>query len=197
MARNICRIEGCEKFVHAFGLCNSHHRKLQLYGDPLICKQVQHHGLTLKERYEMYVKRSGPDDCAVWIGHRDKNGYGRFTIDGRGNLATRVGWMLHYGARPPDDRHICHKCDNPACVNVNHLYAGTQKQNMDDMFKRNGRPNWKPHKGSTHGMAKVTEAIVREIRSTTESGPKFAKRVGISTTQFYDIKNRRSWQHIE
>lgn len=200
MARNICLVDGCGRFAHAFGYCTTHDKRIKLYGDPLVTKQKQYHGLSIADRFEKYVDRNGNEKgCDIWIGSKDKNGYGRFNISTEKSpqLSTRVAWLIVHKEWPPDNKNMCHTCDNPACVKVDHLYAGTQQQNMDDMFRRNGRPNWRPHKGAAHGMAKVTEAIVREIRLTSESGPKFAKRIGISTAQFYDIKNRKSWKHIE
>lgn len=72
-------------------------------------------------------------DCLEWIGYRTSDGYGRITIDGKsGQYIHRVAWELFYGSIP-DGLYVLHRCDNPPCFFYEHLFLGTQKDNIIDM----------------------------------------------------------------
>lgn len=88
-----------------------------------------------------YAERKGIDDCWPWRGTCDQNGYGRVVFMTEKFKAHRVSYEMANGPIP-DGLIIRHKCDNPNCVNPNHLEAGTQKDNMQDASKR-GRLNEK------------------------------------------------------
>ena len=94
--------------------------------------------------------------CWEWQGSK-RNGYGRMIIgsrtDGtRKSVSThRLSYELHYG-EIPQGMEICHKCDNPCCINPDHLFAGTRQDNIDDR-ERKGRNN--PPKGEKHAKAKI------------------------------------------
>ena len=79
------------------------------------------------------------DACWVWEGVRDKDGYGRVWIDGHYYRAHRVVWEDEYGPIP-DGILVCHLCDNPPCVRPDHLFLGTQKDNIADMLEKGRRP---------------------------------------------------------
>lgn len=188
-----CSIEYCSKEAIARNYCHSHYRALMLYGDPEARKQVQHHGKTLTERFFAYVKKT--DNCWLWVGYRDPNGYGRMNYNGGPKLASRLSWMIHHGSLP-EGSCVCHKCDNPQCVNPDHLFVGSQADNMADMTAK-GRARKRGLKGEQHNLAKLTESAVRKIRSSKKSAAEIAEEFGVSRTTVYDVRNRRIWTHID
>lgn len=77
------------------------------------------------------------DDCLVWTGNRGSSGYGQLRVDGRMQSVHRLVWTLHHGPIPPG-LVVMHGCDNPACVDLDHLLLGTQRANVLDR-ERKGR----------------------------------------------------------
>jgi hypothetical protein len=86
------------------------------------------------DRFWQYVERKGPEECWEWAGSKDRLGYGQFWADGKPRRAHRIAYMLHNGT--PEDDCICHSCDNRACCNPNHLWEGSQADNMKDRFQK-------------------------------------------------------------
>ena len=110
-----------------------------------------------------------PDGCWRWHGCIP-NGYGRLQthfIDGPKTSAHRYSYMIHKGSIP-EGMFICHTCDNPSCVNPDHLYAGTHSQNMLDMHSR-GRGGWQFNKGNRHS-AKLTHEEIRDACGMRKRG---------------------------
>jgi HNH endonuclease len=99
----------------------------------------------IEERFWCYVAPM-PDDrgCWEWFGARRSQGHGVIgTKFGKpGMVASRLSWVIHVGPIP-DGLFVCHRCDNPPCVNPAHLFLGTAKDNFDDMFSK-GRHNLVP-----------------------------------------------------
>ena len=148
------------------------------------------------ERFEKKVDRTaghGPNgDCHIWTAHLNQNGYGTFAMWGKSDLAHRVAYFLSTGAHP-QDRHVCHSCDNPACVNPAHLWLGDHSANMTDMVKK-GRGN-RP-KGMSHTSAKLTENDVREIRASSETTAALARKFGVAENAIASIRNGRTWRSV-
>jgi len=165
---------------------------MRLYGNPNLLKQYQTHGLTLDQRFWRNVKKT--ETCWLWIGFRDPNGYGRLNIKGRPELAHRLSWRIHYDGIPKK-RFVLHKCNNPSCVNPKHLYIGDQFANMRDMWKH-GRANPGHVFGENHGMAKLSEEQVMDIRRRKATCKALANEYGVSSTTICDIRNRRIWKHL-
>jgi len=149
-------------------------------------------------RFWAKVAGGAPDDCWCWIGYIEANGYGRFTIDGRRRWAHRVAWQVTYGPIPAG-RFVCHRCDNPPCVNPAHLFLGTARENSADAVakQRNSPPPLRA--GTTNPKARLTEAQVREIRARVAAGETqtaAARAFGVSLSTVHFIKTGRNWRHL-
>lgn len=137
----------------------------------------------------------GQDACWPWTGPLNGSGYGGFTRSGYGSGAHRVAWFLAHG--DPGHLYVLHRCDNRRCCNALHLFLGDQKMNVADA-RAKGRANdpAKRHLGSTHGMAKLTEAGVLAIRAATERNYIMAELYGVTRSLIGQIRKRRIWTHI-
>jgi hypothetical protein len=189
----MCSVDFCEGKVFASGLCSRHYQAKRKYGDPTVVKQIQHHGLSLTDRFFRYVgKRSG---CWNWEGGKDANGYGSMNVHGAPMLAHRISYTIHKGDIPKG-LYILHSCDNPSCVNPDHLSAGTQADNVADMHNK-GRARKRALKGESHANSKLTDADVRYIRESKETVMDIAKKLNVSRAIIYDVKARKTWRHIQ
>ena len=144
--------------------------------------------------------QSSPDPisgCWIWTGRRVKTHglpYGRLSYRGVPMAAHRAAWESFNGTIIPPKGVVRHKCDNPPCVNPDHLELGTQADNMADRQRR-GRCNFS--RGGDHPHAKLTAEDVLIIRASSESPSILAKRYGLwGASSINNIRQRRSWKHI-
>jgi DNA-binding transcriptional regulator YiaG len=93
------------------------------------------------------------------------------------------------------DQVVRHDCDNPACINPEHLSLGTQADNIADAIAR-GRARHRTPEGTEHHAAKLTDEVVRAIRQSTDSARVAAERFGVSRGTVKDVRRRRTWRHI-
>jgi hypothetical protein len=151
----------------------------------------------VEQRFWENVEKS--DRCWRWTGSVTNYGYGRISAGSRDSQrvwqAHRLSYWLHYGDY---DRQlfVCHKCDNPICVRPDHLFLGTQFDNMRDC-KNKGRAVWPESSGEKNGRAKLTVEQVSGIRSSlalggTERG--LAKIYGVSKGTIGFIKRGETWR---
>lgn len=132
---------------------------------------------TPKERFYKKIRRA-PSGCWEWAGASSVMGYGYFGLGGRAVSAHRASWTLHCGDIPAGVC-VCHKCDNKLCVNPDHLFLGTQSDNMKDMYR----------KGRNAHKYKLAPAQYREIIDSKESTIALAARFGISQAYAWGIKS--------
>lgn len=151
---------------------------------------------SLKYRFEMKFKIDKPNKCWIWLKHKNKKGYGIFGIASSKSVrAHRFSYELYVG-KIPKGLLVCHKCDNPACVNPNHLWLGTIKENNSDRDKKGRCVSLK---GEKNGHAKITDKIAREIKQRIISGEpmtKIARELNIKYCIVANIKSGSSWKHI-
>jgi hypothetical protein len=139
------------------------------------------------------------DECWNWPGSLNpQTGYGQMSnwVDGKRKLYTahRISFLAFNGPLV-DGQQVLHRCDNRACFNPFHLFAGTQKDNMDDMAAK-GRRVARPLLGDEHHAARATDEIVRAIRASDEGLDSLAKRHGLSRSATYAIRIGRTWKHV-
>lgn len=137
--------------------------------------------------------------CIEWTGNRHTRGYGIAAVGKQRVLAHRLAMEMTYG--PVTDGYVvCHRCDNPPCVNVEHLFLGTQADNLADM-RAKGRGSKPPlHLGARHPLSKMTEADVRVARARHANGESMnslARAFGIAGSTMRAIIHRETWRHVE
>jgi hypothetical protein len=99
---------------------------------------------TLMQRFEEKYIPEPNSGCWIWLGATGPNGYARMFYNGRNDRASHVSWLLHRET-PIGTKHICHKCDVPSCVNPDHLFLGTHKDNCADKAIKGRVSNAKLH----------------------------------------------------
>ncbi len=153
----------------------------------------RHHAHSLAERFWKKVEVGGQDTCWTWLVSTKQGGYGKIMgDDGRFYLAHRVAYELLIGIIP-SGMLLCHRCDNPSCVNPAHMFIGTQADNLKDMRSK-GRGN--PPCGTRHPRARLTEQLVTQIRSDFRSHRQLAKALGISKSAIGMAKAGPTWKHV-
>ena len=150
---------------------------------------------TVQERFEEKFLKT--DGCWDWLANKDSCGYGKFKVSGKLCSAHRVAYTLYVG-EIPEGLYVCHKCDNPGCVNPSHLFLGTQTDNMRDCFAKN-RMVRQPVYGERHGSAKLTKdqvVEIRERRGKGESLSSLAIEFGVAFQTISDIYLHKSWARM-
>lgn len=151
-------------------------------------------GADNKTFYSKFKKAEG---CWEWTGAKKPSGYGNFFWEGKYWSAHRFSYTLHIGVIPDGDV-VCHRCDNPGCVNPAHLFVGTQLKNITDMITK-GRGGPATRKGASHLNAKLTDEQVQGIRKQRRAGEtlkSIAKDFGVSEATVSLITRGKTWTHL-
>lgn len=170
-----------------------------------------------KTNFWKKIDRNGPKmphmetACHVWMAYKDKKGYGNFRIGGKMFLSHRIAFVQDGGVFDCGNL-ACHRCDNPGCVNPDHIFSGTFADNNADMISkgRGKQPCGSAHhsklrpekvlRGELIGGSKLTEDKVREIREIFEAGGvsqrKIASDYSVSEAQICKIIRRPKWKHV-
>ncbi|MBK9216951.1 MAG: hypothetical protein IPM59_15425 [Chloracidobacterium sp.] len=183
-----CPISDCGQNVYRrLKWCRKHYDRWRKYGDPLFVKMSR---TDPESNFWRHVDKT-EGDCWFWTAARDRKGYGVGNWSGRRKRATHISYFIANGRWPKMCRHTC---DNPPCVNPEHLLDGTHLDNVRDMVSR-GRQAI----GEGNGTARLTVAKVREIKSMLAGGATLvatAARFGVCKKTIWNIKKGRYWRHV-
>jgi hypothetical protein len=168
----------------------------------------------LKVNKDGQIPKHAPElgRCWEWMGAKNlppSLPYGRIMRNGIVVQAHRISWELTFGAIP-FNLCICHKCDNPSCVNPDHLFCGTMADNISDRDKKgrtamgaNSGPVKHPEKmarGEQVGNSKLTSSQVLTMRDLYQPNKfgtrKLAKVFGVASATVYSVVKRRTWAHV-
>lgn len=154
-------------------------------------------------RFWSHVQKARPDDCWFWLKTciiRDGKKVPIFNFRNDGGqyhgymaYASRVAYLFENGSIP-NNKIVCHTCDNPMCMNPNHMWLGTNEENTEDRNQKDRQA-----KGSSQGSAKLTEEQILEIRqaySLGETQQSIANRYKIDQRHVSRIVRKESWKHI-
>ena len=128
-----CAVIGCDKPRYAKSLCKMHYARFERTGR-----------VSLKSMAERLLEKSllnSETECVEWLGFKNDLGYGRFRANGKKELTHRESYRTFIG-EIPENKRICHHCDNPSCINPTHLFAGTDKDNIQDCIKKGRFKGW-------------------------------------------------------
>lgn len=154
-----------------------------------------------QESFYVNIKKKSINDCWEWDGTLYSNGYGcfRFCINSfRYHIkAHRASFIINNKKEIPKNYNVCHKCDNPKCVNPSHLFLGTPKDNSRDMVNKNR--SFKP-RGIKHPKAKLKNNDIIKIRKLHKNGvstKEISKIFNIGIRHINNIINNKYWTHIK
>lgn len=175
----------CSKPVVGFGLCNAHYIAFKKYGDP--GSKLNRRNIPFSERYVVDTETH----CWIWLNATKQNRYGSWHAYGE-DKPHRASWVMHNGAIP-EGQLVLHKCDRPGCVNPDHLFLGTQDDNMKDMkSKRRTRES----KGTSNTNSKLNEQQVQLIRNSPLTHKELSEIFGVHVATIRSIRKGALWAHL-
>ncbi len=151
---------------------------------------------TLPARFWAKVHKT--DGCWLWTGCRSNLGYGDMKgIGAKRMRATHASLLITRGESVPPGIHVCHKCDNPSCVNPDHLFLGTAKDNMRDAIRKGRFKFPTPRRGEANNKAELTWVEVDELRAAYASGETISalsRRFGRARSTLREVVMGRNWK---
>lgn len=147
----------------------------------------------LRIRLAEHTRVDEETGCHLWEGYRVADGYGQLKVRGVAQRVHRIAWTLRHGPIAPE-LCVCHRCDTPNCINVDHLFLGTNAENQADKVRK-GRHKGAP-KGRQHPSAVLTEAEVRAIRASQKTQQAIADEYEVSRSLVGLIRAGQRWRHV-
>jgi HNH endonuclease len=148
------------------------------------------------ERFWNKVNKNTLSGCWEWSGSLKCGGYGLFRVKGRLYKAHRFSWILNVGSIPKG-KLVCHKCDNPKCVNPAHLFLGTHTDNARDRENKNRRPIFR---GEAHPNSSLSDcqavAIVEKYKTGRYSCRALAKEYDVASSTIHRLITKQTWRHL-
>lgn len=138
-------------------------------------------------KFEDYYIISSNNSCWIWKKSKTNLGYGKAFYDGKTISAHRLSYILHKGEIPVG-LFILHSCDNPSCVNPEHLRAGTQSENIKEMHSKN-RGYRQPH-------LKITDEMLKEIKESKLTQKQIALKYNVHQSTICKLKQRKNYAKI-
>lgn len=181
----VCCAPNCCEPARCGGKCIAHYQRFRRYnGFDLPPKP------TARERFEEKCQPIPELGCWAWTHFKRPDGYGEMTYKGRARYAQKVAWDLFRGPIPKN-LHVLHTCDNRWCVNPDHLFLGTNRDNVNDKLAK-GRQPW----GSQIHQSKLTKEQVLSILNDARTQRAIAEDYNICQQTVSQIKRRQSWQRL-
>jgi len=176
----ICSVPECDREAKAKGFCTQHYKVFWRTGSPITKRPCYHEPIEIK--FWRYVEIKTYNGCWEWLARKDKDGYGSIRDGVKNKRAHRVSYELNIGTIP-ENKMIRHLCNNPSCVNPNHLIPGTQIDNMKDRRDSGNEPI-----GEKHQNHKFSDDVVRAIKKSKLTYKRISLIFNISESQVGNIK---------
>jgi hypothetical protein len=156
-----------------------------------------------RKRFEDKFIKKDEKSCWIWVGASCGKyiKYGSFRINGTTDKPHRIMYRIHKG-QIPEGLWICHTCDNSLCINPNHLFLGTPADNAHDRDKKGRQVAMK---GEEHGMSKLTQKSIIEIKASMHRfitayhklEINLAKKYGVTKTTIRDVRRGKTWKWFD
>ena len=189
-----CRVDGCTNSAgkNKNSYCYMHYNRIMKTGSPGPAGKLRSNGLSLEDKLRFSGWDVNDNGCWLWNGTLS-HGYGLVSVDGGQLLTHRAAYETWVGPIP-EGMYVCHECDTPRCMNPDHLFVGTNQDNLADM-----RSKRRHSYGERRYNARLTEAKVLEARRLRREGVPvltLAARFGVSKRQIYKVTNGEQWKHL-
>jgi len=142
----------------------------------------------MPEKQQLIETKSIPvteSGCWLWLGSKMPRGYGQIQFLGKKYYAHRLSFEAYKG-HIPDGHVVRHTCDEPSCVNPDHLLSGTQKDNTQDCIRRNRFPN-----GEKNGATRYSDELVQYIRNSSKGNGDLARELGMDKKYVWELRGGR------